>query len=278
MKYSKLVFGLMFILNIAFAQDTITGKVIATNTQGFTVIGCLIDLSMQDCNYDKSQYVETNPDGSYTLTNLEAGQYLVIAWKDTNGNGQLEDDGSDELAYYTDASGEAVLVSAPATNITLTLSAPANQPTATNPLTTNLPATTNNPLTNTAPTIDLVGSWSNVSTTGVEFYDPSTGSWGDVSGNASEFTLNTDGSCEIYVLLQSSLYSSSAKIFAVTTGTYTFDGAILSITGTTRERAWSQDELSRDETKPFSNTYRIVFTDGNTLILDDDLTLSRRPQ
>ncbi len=273
MKYSKLVFGLMFVLNIAFTQNTITGQVIANNTQGFTVIGCLIDLSTRDCNYEKSQYAEVNQDGTYTLSNLESGQYIIIAWRDTNSSGDLEED-QDEVGYYTTADGQPGLVSPPVANITITVgNTAATQPTTPNPLTTNPEPTPPTQGSNT-----LVGTWSDVSTTGVEFYDPSTGSWGDVSGNAFEFTLNADGSCEIYVLLQSSLYSSSVKIFAVTTGTYTFDGAILSITGTTRERAWSQDELSRDETKPFSNTYRIVFTDDNTLILDDGLTLSRRPQ
>jgi uncharacterized protein (DUF2141 family) len=92
MNYVKPLFVLAFMLSVAFAQNTITGKVVANNTQGFIIIGCLIDLSTQDCNYDKSHYVEVNQDGTYTLSNLESGQYLVIAWCDTNANGNLEED------------------------------------------------------------------------------------------------------------------------------------------------------------------------------------------
>ncbi len=263
MKYFKLLFGLIFVLNIALAQNTISGTLSAPNPQGFIVIGCLLDFTTQDCDYEKSQYAEVSANGLYTLTNLEVGQYLVIAWRDTNNSGDIEE-GQDELGYYTDASGELAVVAAPATNINISMA------TASNPLTTTPTATHSSN--------GLVGTWSNTNTTGVEFYDSSTGSWADLSGNASEFTFNADGTCEIYGLLQSSLYSSSIKIFVVTTGTYAFDGSTLSVTSTTHERSWSQDELTKDETRPFSNTYQVAFTDSNTLVLDGDLTLSRRPQ
>ncbi len=140
-----LLLFLVLVASFALSQNTISGTLSTNNPQGFIIIGCLIDLATSDCNYEKIQYVEANQDGSYTLTNLETGQYLVIAWRDTNGSGNLEED-QDEVAYYTTADGQPGLVSPPATGINMQVGTanPLTQIPAQNPVNTptNAGATT----------------------------------------------------------------------------------------------------------------------------------------
>jgi hypothetical protein len=50
------------------------------------------------------------------LQNASAGNYLVIAWKDKNDNGNL-DENVDEVGYYLDSKSEPALVTSPASNI-----------------------------------------------------------------------------------------------------------------------------------------------------------------
>jgi hypothetical protein len=123
--------------------------------------------------------------------------------------------------------------------------------------------------------ISIIGTWSDVSTNGVDFYNPTTGAWAAPSGDAMEMTLYADGTCEIYGLLQNSLYSSTIRIFIAHAGTYTFDGTNLIVTGTSRIYYDNNGEI-REETTAFNKTYRLSFSDANTMILDGDFTLSRK--
>ena len=83
---------------------------------GTYVFGLYID---QDGNLDetKSTYIRILRDGRsapYTLRNLSPGTYLVAAWKDVNGNGEVDD--GDYLGVYTDAQGNE-LVQPPKTGV-----------------------------------------------------------------------------------------------------------------------------------------------------------------
>ena len=162
------------LIALSFAQS-ISGILYADNVQGFVVIGCLLDVNTQDCDYDKSPYMTIEQSGSsatFELENAPAGNYLVIAWKDTNGNGNLEE--QDEVGYYVDSRGEPALVTAPASNIDIRLitSNPlASQP-ATNPL-TSAPATQSTQ--NTSPLGDLVGIWQMTRASGGDYKNVNTG-------------------------------------------------------------------------------------------------------
>lgn len=118
----SLLMMLLVACSCGLAQNTISGTLYADYVQGFIVIGCLLDLTINDCDYDRSPYVEVSQSGQsfpFVLDNAPDGQYLVIAWRDTNGNGQLDDDGSDELTYYADASGNPLSVTPPVSDIVL---------------------------------------------------------------------------------------------------------------------------------------------------------------
>jgi hypothetical protein len=119
---------LLFLItaSTSLAQAAISGTLYSQDVNGVFVIGCLLDVATSDCNYQKSLYIAVNPDGSYTLGNLEPGQYLVIAWRDTNSSGQLEKE--DELVYYRDASGQAIFISPPAIAIDFHLGAKNTSP------------------------------------------------------------------------------------------------------------------------------------------------------
>lgn len=159
------------------AQGNISGTLFATEVQGFVVIGCLLDLTTQDCDYDKSPYITIEQNGasaSYTLQNAPEGNYLVIAWKDSNGNGQLDDDGSDEVGYYVDATNQPALVNPPSSNIDIHLitgnNPLTNQPA--NPLITQPQPT---PAQNTSPLGDLVGIWQMTRASGGDYKNMNTG-------------------------------------------------------------------------------------------------------
>jgi hypothetical protein len=133
----KYLLSFSLFCSIASAQNTMSGTLYANDVKGFMVIGCLLDLIINDCDYDRSPYLEITQSGQsfpFVLENAPDGQYLVIAWRDTNGNGTLEDDGSDELTYYTDANGDPAMVTPPATDITLQVGGGLASPPASNPL------------------------------------------------------------------------------------------------------------------------------------------------
>jgi hypothetical protein len=111
----RISFLALLFASFAFAQGTISGTLYTNDVKGLFVIACLLDVASSDCNYQKSLYIAVNPDGSYALSNLEPGQYLVIAWRDTNSSGQMEQE--DEIVYYHNASGQALVVSPPASGI-----------------------------------------------------------------------------------------------------------------------------------------------------------------
>jgi hypothetical protein len=194
----KIIFLLVTFLQLASAQNTISGTLYAKDVQGFMVIGCLLDLSTNDCDYDRSPYltVEQNgPSASFILENAPEGQYLVIAWKDTNNNGQLEDDGSDELAYYTDANGALASVTPPASGITLQVgealagsnlpaSNPLAQTPAQNPLNTSINTATDITPKGNFPA-EYVGVW--VDNTAAYGFSITGGGW---TGNPQILTMS----------------------------------------------------------------------------------------
>jgi hypothetical protein len=173
----------------ALAQSTLSGTLYADDVQGFMVIGCLLDFAINDCDYDKSPFVEVNQGGpSYPFV-LDApdGQYLVIAWRDTNSNGTLEDDGSDELVYYTDAAGEATMVTPPASDIILQMGEVRVDEAQSNPLTQT--PSQNPPAQN--PSENQTGSAAtNLTPTG-NFPAEYVGVWVD---NTATYNINTQGS------------------------------------------------------------------------------------
>jgi hypothetical protein len=239
MNYFKILLTLLVISGAARAQ-TISGTLYANDVKGFMVIGCLLDLTTQDCNYDKSPYVTIVQSSSSAPFELEtpAGNYLVLAWRDTNGNGQLEDDGADELGLYLDNNNEPALVTSPASNIDIRVTAGANnllaaQPSsnplasqpANNPLTTQ-PASTPGATTTPSPLGDLVGIWQMTRASGGDYKNMTTGyTFSMTSGFSTLLKIRPDGN---YIMqFYSSGVSSSCSLasnFENSAGTVTHQG------------------------------------------------------
>jgi Chaperone for protein-folding within the ER, fungal len=240
MNYVKPLFVLAFMLSVAFAQNTITGKVVANNTQGFIIIGCLIDLSTQDCNYDKSQYIEVN---------------------------------QDEVGYYTDATGQPGLITPPTANINITLQVEA---TSTNPL-SSTPNTDNSvgtvPATQPQTNNAIVGSWNMGSASSTSYYNSVTGEWAAPSGGGISYTFNPDGSYEYIVLVQSSLFSCTTSFFSYATGNYIVQDTVLALTPT-QHKSKSEDNCSSssnyEKDVPLETEY-FFFKFGRDIFMDQDL-------
>jgi hypothetical protein len=245
----RLVAFLCFIPALAFAQGNISGTLYASDVKDFVVIGCLLDLNTQDCDYDNSPYVSITQSGSSAPFQLEApaGNYLVIAWKDTNKNGNLDED-ADEVGYYVDSSNEVGLVTSPASNIDIRVGASGTNPLtsqpADNPLTTQ-PAS--NPLATTTPAPatsalgDLVGIWQMTRASGGDYKNLNTGfSFSMTSGFSTLLKIRPNG--DYLMQFYSSGVSSNcafASNFENSAGTVTYQGDQLIL-----QPAWHTLEVS----------------------------------
>jgi hypothetical protein len=195
-----LVTVLCLLSAFGFAQEEVSGTLYTSDVKGFVVIGCLLDLTTQDCDYDKSPYVTITQSGSSAPYQLEApaGNYLIIAWKDTNNNGSLDED-ADEVGYYLDSSNEVVLVTSPASNIDIRITAGnplASQP-ADNPLTiqpASNPLATTTPAAAASPLGDLVGIWQMTRASGGDYKNMTTGfSFSMTSGFSTLLKIRPNG-------------------------------------------------------------------------------------
>jgi hypothetical protein len=275
-----LVLG-MLTVSITFAQGTISGTLYADDVSGFMIIGCLLDLTINDCDYDRSSYMTVEQSGSsaaFTLDDAPDGQYLVIAWRDTNGNGQLEDDGSDELTYYTDVNGDPVIVTPPASGIALQLSQAVVEANA-NPL--NQTPATSNAGTNLTPTgnfpAEYVGVW--VDNTAAYGFSITGGGWtgnpqiltmsGAFNSGGRVLKISGDGSYTFYE------GDANADCFRTTTsqGVVGIEGATFTLYPTAKHEAQADmgeskfsncESYDRDVT-PAPESYPLEFAENNGL-------------
>lgn len=262
----KRFMGLLgFLFAFGFAQGGISGILYANDVQGFMVIGCLLDLTVNDCDYDRSPYVEITQSGQsfpFVLENAPEGNYLVVAWKDTNGNGTLEDDGSDELTYLTDANGDPVVVTPPAADIVLEVS--------------SLSASSDlSPVQNQGVTTELVGIWQ-AGLGGA--YDPSSGDWGFGDSAATDvghwYQLNADGSYQSrFGMNVVSFGTCRQKILIAEVGTYTLQNGVLTLTATSAKKK-SDDNCDDDPGKNYLSDAPLLVTYKQVRFLSEGLELT----
>jgi hypothetical protein len=197
---------LCFLAAFGFAQK-ISGTLYASDVKGFVVIGCLLDLTTQDCDYDKSPYFRVTQSGSSASYELETavGDYLIIAWKDTNSNADVDNDGSDEVGLYVDSNNEPALVTSPASNIDIRMTASANNPLtsqpSSNPLSsqpakppTEQTAEAKNPTSADSPLGALVGIWQQTVAAGGDYKNLNTGyTFSMISGYSVLLKIRANG-------------------------------------------------------------------------------------
>jgi Lipocalin-like domain len=256
--------------SMTLAQGTISGTVYANNVKGVIVLACPLDATLQDCDFQKSQYTQIQQSGtsaSYTVTNLEASQYLVLAWRDTNSSGNLEE-GQDEIAFYATSDGQPSYLTPPMENIDLrltvtTVTAPAH-PLAINPLTSQ-------PFENSS----IVGTWENVGSSGIDFVDASGNYVGDGGGDADSFEFRADGSFTRASYTESCLYNSCLTVFQYDEGTYTLNGSQLTLSARRHYRTWQSGVPEEDDYSDVVEVWAIRLeqdpsTGRDLLLIDTD--------
>jgi hypothetical protein len=76
---------------------------------------------------------------------------------------------------------------------------------------------------------ELLGEFYTGAASPVDYYNPSTGSWAQPSGNFSSYTFNADGTFEFGGLLQSTLYSCTSSFFSLRRGTVQLNGTQMTL-------------------------------------------------
>jgi len=102
----------------ATAQGALAGELLAGDVAGYVVIACFADVDV-GCDEARSGFAEIagqGPRATWRIDGLQAGPFLLIAWRDANGDGELQED---EIALLLDAAGEPTLVVAPAEGLTI---------------------------------------------------------------------------------------------------------------------------------------------------------------
>ena len=120
----RLVLATAFILLVpplfatGHAQGALSGALHAPDVTGYVVIACFADADA-GCDEARSGYAEIATAGAsaaWVIEGLEPGPFLLLAWRDANGDGEAQDD---ELILLLDAAGEPALVFAPATGLVI---------------------------------------------------------------------------------------------------------------------------------------------------------------
>lgn len=196
-------------LPLAAAQGSLSGTLFAPDVAGYVVIACLPD-AVAGCDEAGSGVVEvagSGPSAEWRIDGLTAGPFLLLAWRDADGDGEASDD---ELTVWLDGSGEPGLIPAPASGIALGPTAPpadAPLPPApgasaaparsgpTRSTGSTAPATPASPAAATALPTDLVGVWQMTRASAGDYREVATGrTFAMTSGFSTLLKLRPDGS------------------------------------------------------------------------------------
>jgi hypothetical protein len=181
--------------SIAAAQGAIAGELRADDVAGYVVIACFADADA-GCDEARSGVAEIATAGRsafWVIEGLEAGPFLLLAWRDGNGDGEAQDD---ELLVLLDPAGEPALVFAPAGG--LVIAGPteeADAPTSSGPVRSGRAsdAAAAGPSGDGFPA-DLVGVWQMTRASAGEYRDVASGSeFAMTSGFSTLLKLRPDG-------------------------------------------------------------------------------------
>jgi hypothetical protein len=181
---------LVLVSSIVHAQSALVGELHAAEVSGYVVIACAPH-PIDGCDEARSGFTVIDAAGAraqWRIDGLDAGPFLVLAWRDTDGDGEAQDH---EFTLLTDADGEPSLVTPPATALLIrSADAPTTAATA--------PAASATPVTGAAALAipeELVGIWQQTSAAAGDYRDVVTGStFSMTSGFSALLKLRADGS------------------------------------------------------------------------------------
>lgn len=248
----------------ALAQGALSGTLYAPDVGGYVVIACLPSL-VDGCDEVGSGFVEvagTGASAPWRIDGLGAGPFLLLAWRDADGDGEAAET---ELTVLLDAAGEPALIAAPATGIVLGPTAAAAAPATTRPSrsgpgraeapATPTPATpapagptpatappaspqpATPPVVASALPADLVGVWQMTRASAGDYREMATGQeFTMTSGFSTVLKLRPDGSF-FYQFYSSGVAPNCAFVGSLDTavGTAAWGGGRLVLTPTQRE-------------------------------------------
>ena len=119
---------LALLASIATAQGALSGELRAGDVAGYVVIACFADAEA-GCDEARSGVAEIaggGPSATWVIDGLGAGPFLLLAWRDANGDGEAQEA---ELVVLLDGAGEPTLVYAPASGLVIATPGAAASPT-----------------------------------------------------------------------------------------------------------------------------------------------------
>lgn len=194
------------LLATAVAQGSLSGTFVADEVAGAVVIACWP--SEQDgCDEARSgtaDVVGSGRNGTWRIDGLGAGPFLIIAWRDLDGDGEADDA---ELDVLLEADGSPRLVAAPAQGLALG-TPPVAAPGPTVPGKVAIPGRASV----AALPADLVGVWQTTRASAGDYRDAVTGStFSMTSGYSTTLKLRPDGAFE-YVFYSSGVANDCAFV------------------------------------------------------------------
>ena len=102
----------------ASAQGALSGELRAADVAGYVVIACFADAAAgcDDARSGVAEIATGGPSAAWVIDGLGAGPFLLLAWRDANGDGEAQEA---ELVVLLDAAGEPTLVYAPASGLVI---------------------------------------------------------------------------------------------------------------------------------------------------------------
>lgn len=219
----------------AQGAGTIAGTVFAASGHDLSnavVVACFV--ANDTCDEAKSKAAPVNAKGSsapYKLDGLGADAYLMIAWRDLNGSGEV--DAGDELGVYSKDGKTPALVKPPASKIDLRLQAfdgdtdkLFSSPQAQNPPAPSPPAASP-PVPGPIPP-ELVGIWKGVDVP-AEYRNVATGAFAGLSGWYGQLKLRANARFEFEEYQEGQISNCRVTILTRSAGTATVRGSELAL-------------------------------------------------
>jgi|GEM_PF-6772904 len=219
--------------SVAPSGMTVSGTLQAPHGTGPTIVFTCVPGSDGACVDDKFTAASVAADGTFTLSDAPSEPFYLMAWTDANGDGRPGE--GDLYGAHRDSGGAVAQLQAPRADVTVTAASyPSTAPTG------------------PAPS-QLTGTWVSGTSTGVDYYNSTTGQWAPPSGTGALLEVHADGTFKRGVTVQLSNYGCTTSIIGHYTGRLRVDGSALTLDPTSSRQKYTSScnsSLNYDRTVP----------------------------